>query len=56
MCNVDETTLNILDKNPKNNNREMEHRRFCQFEVQREEPLLQLSDVSALVAALHALR
>jgi hypothetical protein len=32
----------------------MEHRRFGQFEVQREEPL-QLYDVSVLLAAVHLL-
>lgn len=34
----------------------MEHRIFGQFEVRREELLLELFDVSALVVALHALR
>jgi hypothetical protein len=31
----------------------MERHRFGQFEVQREEPLQQLSDLSVLLAAMH---
>jgi hypothetical protein len=31
----------------------MKHCRFCQFELRKEKPLQQLSDVSALLAAMH---
>jgi hypothetical protein len=44
---ADETALTTFIKKPEKWYGEKKHRRFCQFEVRREEPL-QLSEVSAL--------
>jgi hypothetical protein len=54
--NADETAFTTFYfKNPEKWYGETEHRRFGQFQVRRDEPLQQLSEVSALLTAVHLL-